>query len=60
MVGFVLYCSTPTRTAEPTAVPQLRSTGLDNAGLKLEENDSQTPAVTVQFTREESVVVSTD
>ncbi|XP_032063320.1 solute carrier family 35 member F2 isoform X2 [Aythya fuligula] len=60
MVGFILYCSTPTRTAEPTAVPQPRSTGLDNAGLKLEENDSQTPAVTVQFTREESVVVSTD
>uniref|UniRef100_A0A8C0F4I2 Solute carrier family 35 member F2 n=1 Tax=Bubo bubo TaxID=30461 RepID=A0A8C0F4I2_BUBBB len=39
MVGFILYCSTPTRTAEPTALPQPGSTGLDNAALKLEEND---------------------
>ncbi|XP_074426307.1 solute carrier family 35 member F2 isoform X2 [Larus michahellis] len=60
MVGFILYCSTPTRTAEPTALPQPSSTGLDNAALKLEENDSETPAITVQFTRGETVVVSTD
>uniref|UniRef100_A0A8C3J5Y1 Solute carrier family 35 member F2 n=1 Tax=Calidris pygmaea TaxID=425635 RepID=A0A8C3J5Y1_9CHAR len=60
MVGFILYCSTPTRTAEPTALPQPCSTGLDNAALKLEENDSEAPAVTVQFTRGETVVVSTD
>ncbi|XP_029898993.1 solute carrier family 35 member F2 isoform X4 [Aquila chrysaetos chrysaetos] len=60
MVGFILYCSTPTRTAEPTALPQPGSTGLDNAALKLEENDSETPAITVQFTRGEAVVVSTD
>ncbi|KAK4829602.1 hypothetical protein QYF61_005702 [Mycteria americana] len=56
MVGFILYCSTPTRTAEPSALPQLGSTGLDNAALKLEENDSETPAITVQFTRGETVV----
>ncbi|XP_050189569.1 solute carrier family 35 member F2 [Myiozetetes cayanensis] len=60
MVGFTLYCSTPTRTAEPTALPQPESTGLDNAGLKLEESDTETPTVTVQFTRGETVVVSTD
>ncbi|NWV27430.1 S35F2 protein, partial [Origma solitaria] len=59
MVGFILYCSTPTRTAERTALPQPDSTGMDNAGLKLEENDS-TAAITVQFTRGETVVVSTD
>ncbi|XP_009889228.1 PREDICTED: solute carrier family 35 member F2 [Charadrius vociferus] len=60
MVGFILYCSTPTRTAEPTTLPQPGTTGLDNAALKLEENDSETPAITVQFTRGEIVVVSTD
>ncbi|NXM15164.1 S35F2 protein, partial [Ploceus nigricollis] len=60
MVGFTLYCSTPTWTAEPTAVPQPSSTGLDNAALKLEDSDSETPAVTVQFTRGETVVVSTN
>ncbi|XP_027533088.1 solute carrier family 35 member F2 isoform X2 [Neopelma chrysocephalum] len=60
MVGFILYCSTPTRTAEPTALPQPNSTGLDNAALKLEESESETPTITVQFTREETVVVSTD
>ncbi|XP_023775915.1 solute carrier family 35 member F2 [Cyanistes caeruleus] len=60
IVGFIMYCSTPTRTAEPTALPQPSSTGLDNAALKLEESDSETPAVTVQFTRGETVVVSTD
>ncbi|XP_053827684.1 solute carrier family 35 member F2 isoform X1 [Vidua macroura] len=60
MVGFTLYCSTPTRTAEPTALPQPSSTGLDNAALKLEENDGETPAVTVQFTRGETVLVSTN
>ncbi|KAM4788802.1 solute carrier family 35 member F2 isoform 1-T1 [Cyanocitta cristata] len=60
MVGFILYCSTPTRTAEPTALPQPSRAGLDNAALKLEESDSETPAVAVQFTRGETVVVSTD
>ncbi|NXI08542.1 S35F2 protein, partial [Irena cyanogastra] len=60
MVGFTLYCSAPTQAAEPTAVPQPSSTGQDNAALKLEENDDETPAVTVQFTRGETVVVSTD
>ncbi|NXR27918.1 S35F2 protein, partial [Cinclus mexicanus] len=60
MVGFTLYCSTPTRRAEPTALPQPDSAGLDNAALKLEESDSETPAVTVQFTGGETLVVSTD
>ncbi|NWZ44138.1 S35F2 protein, partial [Brachypodius atriceps] len=58
--GFVLYISTPTRTAEPTELPQPSSTGLDNAALKLEESDNDIPAMTVQFTRGETVVVSTD
>ncbi|XP_062983802.1 solute carrier family 35 member F2 [Elgaria multicarinata webbii] len=40
MVGFVLYCSTPTRTAEAvlTSVPLAASTGFDNFALKIEEN----------------------
>ncbi|XP_066103584.1 solute carrier family 35 member F2 isoform X1 [Saccopteryx bilineata] len=40
MVGFILYCSTPTRTAEPaeSSVPAITSIGIDNLGLKLEEN----------------------
>ncbi|XP_065501275.1 solute carrier family 35 member F2 [Caloenas nicobarica] len=61
MVGFIMYCSTPTKTAEPTAVPEpSSSTGLDNAALKLEENDSETPTVTIQIPRGETEVVSTD
>ncbi|NXO33376.1 S35F2 protein, partial [Locustella ochotensis] len=60
MAGFILYISTPTRTAEPTALPQPSSAGLDNVALKLEESDGETPALTVQFTRGETVVVSTD
>ncbi|XP_039574668.1 solute carrier family 35 member F2 isoform X1 [Passer montanus] len=59
MVGFTLYCSTPTHTAEPAALPQPSSSGLDNAALKLEENDGETPAVAVQFSGGETVVVST-
>ena len=44
MVGFILYCSTPTRTAEPaeSSVPPVTSTGIDNLGLKLEENLQET------------------
>ncbi|XP_074160439.1 solute carrier family 35 member F2 isoform X1 [Sminthopsis crassicaudata] len=40
MVGFILYCSTPTRNAEPpeSNVPQLTSFGFDNPGLKIDEN----------------------
>ncbi|MBZ3884277.1 Solute carrier family 35 member F2, partial [Sciurus carolinensis] len=40
MVGFILYCSTPTRTAEPaeSSVPPVTSIGIDNLGLKLEES----------------------
>ncbi|XP_012585284.1 PREDICTED: solute carrier family 35 member F2 isoform X2 [Condylura cristata] len=40
MLGFILYCSTPTRTAEPAEsdVPPMTSIGIDNLGLKLEEN----------------------
>ncbi|NXO69186.1 S35F2 protein, partial [Phainopepla nitens] len=59
MVGFALYCSTPTRKAEATAPPQPSITGQDNAALKLEENSSETPDITVQFTTGENVVVST-
>ncbi|NXA83371.1 S35F2 protein, partial [Thryothorus ludovicianus] len=60
MVGFTLYCSAPTRTAEPTALPQPDGAGMDNAALKLEENDGETPALSVQFTPGETVVVSAD
>ncbi|NWZ63139.1 S35F2 protein, partial [Acrocephalus arundinaceus] len=60
LVGFILYVSTPTRTAEGTSLPQPSSAGQDNTALKLEESDSETLAVTVQFTRGETVVVSTD
>nr|KAF6325707.1 solute carrier family 35 member F2 [Myotis myotis] len=44
MVGFILYCSTPTRTAEPaeSSVPPVTSIGIDNLGLKLEENLQET------------------
>nr|XP_051705691.1 solute carrier family 35 member F2 isoform X1 [Oryctolagus cuniculus] len=44
MVGFVLYCSTPTRTAEPaeSSVPPVTIIGIDNLGLKLEENLPET------------------
>ncbi|KAM5245971.1 solute carrier family 35 member F2 [Ctenodactylus gundi] len=40
MVGFILYCSTPTRSAEPaeSSVPTVTSIGIDNLGLKLEES----------------------
>lgn len=40
MVGFVLYCSTPTRTAEPaeSSVPPVTNIGIYNLGLKLEES----------------------
>ncbi|XP_011921897.1 PREDICTED: solute carrier family 35 member F2 isoform X2 [Cercocebus atys] len=44
MVGFILYCSTPTRTAEPaeSSVPPVTSIGIDNLGMKLEENLQET------------------
>ncbi|XP_045153671.1 solute carrier family 35 member F2 [Echinops telfairi] len=40
MVGFVLYCSSPTRTAEPpeSSVPPVTVIGIDNLGLKIDEN----------------------
>ncbi|NXR64359.1 S35F2 protein, partial [Rhadina sibilatrix] len=60
MVGFILYISTPTRTAEPPALPQPGGSGRDNAALKLEESDGDAAAVTVQFSRGDTVVVSTD
>ncbi|XP_034614733.1 solute carrier family 35 member F2 [Trachemys scripta elegans] len=61
MVGFILYCSTPTQTAEEaaTSLPQPASIGFDNLGLKIEENHQETPAATVQFTKEENVRVNT-
>lgn len=60
MVGFILYCSTATRTAEATtSLPQPTSSGFDNLGLKIEENHQEIPAATVQFTREENVWINT-
>lgn len=58
MVGFTLYCAAPAPTAEPTAVPQPGHAGLDNAALKLEETDGESPAMAVQFSGEETVVLS--
>ncbi|KAM8821482.1 solute carrier family 35 member F2 [Eudromia elegans] len=60
MVGFILYCSTPTLTAEAPTSPQPVSAGVDNAALKIEENGSETPAAAVQYSREDTVVVSTN
>uniref|UniRef100_A0A8D0LAM2 Solute carrier family 35 member F2 n=1 Tax=Sphenodon punctatus TaxID=8508 RepID=A0A8D0LAM2_SPHPU len=61
MVGFILYCSTPTQTAEAatTSLPQPASTGFDNLGLKIEEEQQEAPDVTTQFNKEDSVVAST-
>ncbi|XP_030056120.1 solute carrier family 35 member F2 isoform X2 [Microcaecilia unicolor] len=52
MVGFILYCSTPTYTAD--ILPQSDSAGIDNSGLKVEENDLETPRV-LRYIPEESV-----
>ncbi|XP_038617948.1 solute carrier family 35 member F2 [Tachyglossus aculeatus] len=43
MVGFILYCSSPTGSAEPATsrVPQPTGIGIDNLGLKMEENSSE-------------------
>nr|XP_056714573.1 solute carrier family 35 member F2 [Euleptes europaea] len=57
MVGFILYCSTPTRTAEAasTSLPLTASTGFDNLALKIEENhlDAATASPTLR-NKEES------
>uniref|UniRef100_A0A286XZT2 Solute carrier family 35 member F2 n=1 Tax=Cavia porcellus TaxID=10141 RepID=A0A286XZT2_CAVPO len=48
MMGFVLYCSTPTRTAEPgesSSVPPVTTIGIDNLGLKLEESGFPEPSL---------------
>ncbi|XP_042316157.1 solute carrier family 35 member F2 [Sceloporus undulatus] len=47
MVGFIMYCSTPTRTAEAiaTSLPLAASTGFDNLALKIEENHLDTPII---------------
>ncbi|NXO23025.1 S35F2 protein, partial [Cisticola juncidis] len=60
LVGFIMYISTPTQTAEHTALLQPSSAGQDNAALKLDESDGDAPAASVKFTRGETVVVSTD
>uniref|UniRef100_U3JCH9 Solute carrier family 35 member F2 n=1 Tax=Ficedula albicollis TaxID=59894 RepID=U3JCH9_FICAL len=57
MVGFTLYCSTPTRRAEPTALPQPGGSGRDNAALKLEEGGGD-PAAAAQLAPGEALVVS--
>ncbi|XP_078513167.1 solute carrier family 35 member F2 isoform X1 [Lissotriton helveticus] len=41
MVGFLLYCSTPTYSAEPVA--QEEDPGIDNTGLKMEEEEEAVP-----------------
>ncbi|XP_029458318.1 solute carrier family 35 member F2 isoform X2 [Rhinatrema bivittatum] len=41
MVGFLLYCSTPTHSADD--LPQSDHAGITNTGLKLEENDLEVP-----------------
>nr|XP_033805614.1 solute carrier family 35 member F2 isoform X2 [Geotrypetes seraphini] len=51
MVGFILYCSTPTYTAE--ALPPSASSGFDNSGLNV-ENDLETPGA-LSFIPGESV-----
>ncbi|NXC79757.1 S35F2 protein, partial [Cercotrichas coryphoeus] len=56
MVGFTLYCSTPTRRAEPTALPPPDSSGQDNAALKLEESDGAAPAAAVLAPGEPAVL----
>ncbi|XP_020658828.1 solute carrier family 35 member F2 [Pogona vitticeps] len=40
MVGFIMYCSTPTRTVEVISpnLPSAASTGFDNFALKIEES----------------------
>nr|XP_060626988.1 solute carrier family 35 member F2 [Anolis sagrei ordinatus] len=45
MVGFIMYCSTPTRTIEAvaTSLPLATSTGFDNLALKIEENHWDAP-----------------
>ncbi|NXM92047.1 S35F2 protein, partial [Oenanthe oenanthe] len=57
MVGFTLYCSTPTHSAEATALPQPGGSGQDNAALKLEESDGDA-ALAAQLAPGEPVVVS--
>ncbi|KAL8191043.1 UNVERIFIED_CONTAM: hypothetical protein K2H54_066935 [Gekko kuhli] len=57
MVGFILYCSTPTRSAEAdsTSLPLTASTGFDNLAMKIEENHLDAAAVSpARHNKEES------
>ncbi|XP_032075108.1 solute carrier family 35 member F2 [Thamnophis elegans] len=57
MIGFIMYCSTPTRTAEvpSTTLPMADSTGFDNLALKIEENHLEsTDTLTSQSNKEDS------
>ncbi|XP_053166957.1 solute carrier family 35 member F2 isoform X2 [Hemicordylus capensis] len=57
MVGFVMYCSMPTRTAEAvsTSLPLAPSNGFDNLALKMEENHLDAAVISpVQCNEEES------
>uniref|UniRef100_A0A8C6XDS0 Solute carrier family 35 member F2 n=1 Tax=Naja naja TaxID=35670 RepID=A0A8C6XDS0_NAJNA len=57
MIGFIMYCSTPTRTAEvpSTTLPMADSTGFDNLALKIEENHlDSTDTLTTQSNKDDS------
>lgn len=57
MIGFIMYCSTPTRTAEvpSTTLPMADSNGFDNLALKIEENHlDSTDTLTTQCNKDNS------
>ncbi|XP_061485577.1 solute carrier family 35 member F2 isoform X2 [Rhineura floridana] len=56
MVGFIMYCSTPTRSAEAvlTSLPLASSIGFDNHALKMEENLNAAIVSPAQHSKEES------
>ncbi|XP_069496725.1 solute carrier family 35 member F2 isoform X2 [Ambystoma mexicanum] len=55
MVGFLMYCSTPTYSAAPFV--QEVDSGLDNSGLKVEEEADEVPSA-IQFIPFESTALS--
>lgn len=57
MVGFLLYCSTPTYSAEPLA--QEEDPGIDNTGLKVEEEGDAVPSA-IEFISVEDTALNKD
>ncbi|XP_069058429.1 solute carrier family 35 member F2 isoform X1 [Pleurodeles waltl] len=57
MVGFLLYCSTPTYSAEP--LPQEDDPGIDNTGLKVEEDEAAIPSA-IEFTSVEDSALNNE